>query len=89
MKETCKKCLCNTCSQNAENYADGMCRECEQCEIEERSCALLICKYYESDSDKREGSVNIDEPGRPSYDEAYYEDHEDEELEDKYLNSMW
>ena len=50
-KDMCKDCLCNSCMQNAEDYADGMCRECEQCEIDERDKALCSCKYYESDND--------------------------------------
>ena len=49
--DMCKDCLCNTCMQNAEDYAEGMCRECEQCEIDERDNALFSCKYYESDND--------------------------------------
>lgn len=35
-KDMCKDCLCNSCMQNAEDYADGMCRECE---LEERDKA--------------------------------------------------
>lgn len=50
-KEMCKQCLCNSCMQNAEDYADGMCRECEQCEIDEREEELYNCKYYENDND--------------------------------------
>lgn len=37
----CKDCLCNSCMQNAEDYADGMCRECEQCEIAERDKDIM------------------------------------------------
>ena len=88
-KEMCKDCLCNSCMGNAEDYADGTCRECEQCEIEERNKQLLSCKFYESDNDPSSLLIDNSEPGKPTYDEVYYEEHEDEELEDKYLNSMW
>lgn len=28
----CEKCLCRKCVYNAEDYADGMCLNCENCE---------------------------------------------------------
>lgn len=31
MDEKCKKCFCRKCMENAENCADGMCRNCECC----------------------------------------------------------
>ena len=50
-KKKCKGCLCKSCMQNAEDYADGMCRECEQCVIDERDEGLGYCKYYTNDDD--------------------------------------
>ena len=49
--ELCKSCLCNSCMNNAEDYADGMCRECENCEIEGINNTWTNCKQYESDND--------------------------------------
>lgn len=47
----CKDCLCNSCMQNAEDYADGMCRVCENCENEGINNTWTNCKNYESDND--------------------------------------
>ncbi|WP_053983412.1 hypothetical protein [Niameybacter massiliensis] len=46
-KGPCNDCLCTTCYHNAENHADGMCRECECCR--EDRCNLISgeCKGYE------------------------------------------
>lgn len=49
-KEICDKCLCNSCMNNAEDYADGSCRDCEQCEIE-GYIVKDTCSYYLSDDD--------------------------------------
>lgn len=46
----CENCKCNSCMNNAEDYADGGCRDCEQCEIE----GYIVkhdCQHYESDDD--------------------------------------
>lgn len=29
--QKCEKCMCRKCLENAEDYADGMCRNCECC----------------------------------------------------------
>lgn len=29
--EACENCRCRICLENAENHADGMCRNCEAC----------------------------------------------------------
>lgn len=87
--ELCKSCLCNSCMNNAEDYADGMCRECENCENEGINHVWTGCKHYESDNNQSSLVFSDKEPGRPTYDEAYYEEHDDKYLEDKYLNSMW
>lgn len=49
----CETCLCNSCLNNAEDYADGSCRDCEQCEIEHFSWHRdgAGCSYYVYDSD--------------------------------------
>ena len=49
--EQCKKCQCSSCMQNAADYADGMCRECETCIIDGCVVATDGCKYYTSDDD--------------------------------------
>lgn len=87
MKEKCDKCLCSSCSQNAENFVDGLCRECETCKEDGNRVIENGCSYYTNDNDPRSLLCSNEEPGRPAYDEAYYEEHED--LEDKYTNAMW
>lgn len=49
----CKTCLCESCLNNAETYTDGLCRDCEQCEIEDFSWHKdgVGCSYYSNDSD--------------------------------------
>lgn len=48
-KDRCKDCLCNSCMQNAEDYADGMCRECECCREDGMIDEAQMCRDYESD----------------------------------------
>ena len=48
----CETCKCNSCMGNAEDYADGMCRTCEDCDIDGH-IFKESCEYYESDDDPR------------------------------------
>lgn len=44
---TCQKCLCTTCGYNAENHADGLCRQCECCrENNYEFVVLYTCDEY-------------------------------------------
>ena len=49
--KVCETCLCDSCLNNAEDYADGCCRDCEQCELEDFSWRKNQCTHYLNDSD--------------------------------------
>ena len=49
--EKCLNCSCQSCLNNAELYADGCCRDCEQCRLEYYTWYKdgVGCSYFESD----------------------------------------
>lgn len=44
--DACKDCICSNCKNNAGNYADGMCRECECCKEDGKIDEAQRCRDY-------------------------------------------
>jgi len=50
MEGICRSCVCRNCKSNAENYTDGMCRNCEECRNHDYDLSALACAEYEKDN---------------------------------------
>lgn len=54
MKDSkCEKCMCRKCLENAEDNADGMCRNCECCaenNFKYRVAKPQDCEMWEADN---------------------------------------